>query len=53
MTLEHLLVERDAAVLCVTINRSTVLGALNAATLEEPGTREGATFEPPPRFRGL
>ena len=35
MAYENLLVERDAAVLVVTINRPKVLNALNAATLEE------------------
>lgn len=35
MNLETLLVERDGAVLVVTINRPKVLNALNAATLDE------------------
>src|SRR5713226_453435 len=35
MNLETLLVERDGAVLVVTINRPKVLNALNAATLAE------------------
>jgi enoyl-CoA hydratase len=35
MAYENLLVERDAAVLVVTINRPKVLNALNAPTLEE------------------
>ena len=37
MPLENLIVERDAAVLTVTINRPKVLNALNAATLAELG----------------
>lgn len=35
MSYEHLLVERDAGVLVVTINRPRVLNALNMATLDE------------------
>jgi enoyl-CoA hydratase len=35
MTLENLLIERDAAVLVVTINRPKVMNALNAALLAE------------------
>src|SRR5262245_65473428 len=35
MSYEHLLVERDAGVLVVTINRPRVLNALNIATLDE------------------
>src|SRR4051812_23838856 len=34
---EHLLLERDGAVLTITINRPAVLNALNAATLDELG----------------